>query len=217
MRELGEVWAHSPNAVGRWHALTVHLRGTASLARRFAAPFGGEEVAWWLGLLHDTGKASCGWQDRLREVAGTDRPVGFDHKLLGARLARERGLGSFAMAIAGHHGGLASAEALCERLRTLTDAEQAREADAVSAVHALLPELAGGTRIPLPSAWQQPLIREMALRLSFSALCDADYLDTSAHASAAERPAVRPDADFAALCSQYGRGGRPFCPGASRR
>ena len=200
---LAGVWAHSPNGARKWHALTDHLRGTAALAGRFAAPFGGEETAWWLGLLHDTGKASCGWQNRLREVAGTGQRVRLDHKMLGTRLAQERGLGSFAMAIAGHHGGLESAQTVRERLQTLTDAERARDADAASAVDALLPELTEGTRIVLPPTWQQPLIREMALRLCFSALCDADYLDTSAHACAAERPAVRPDADFAALCAQY--------------
>jgi len=75
-----------------WHRLEDHLSGTALLASRFAEPFGGGRVAWQLGLLHDAGKASCEWQARLREVADTDRPVGWDHKLLGARLARERGL-----------------------------------------------------------------------------------------------------------------------------
>ena len=56
------IWAHSPNLDGLWHQLGEHLRGTAELASRFAEPFGGGQVAWWLGLLHDAGKASCDWQ-----------------------------------------------------------------------------------------------------------------------------------------------------------
>jgi CRISPR-associated endonuclease/helicase Cas3 len=197
------VYAHSPNVAGLWHDLGDHLRGTAALASRFAAPFGGDRVAWWLGLLHDAGKASCGWQDRLREVAATAQPVRLDHKLLGARLAQERGLGSFALAVAGHHGGLTSSADLKSRLKKLTDAERSREADALVSLGGVLPELADGAIVPLPDSWRQALVREMALRLSFSALCDADFLDTAAHFSNASVPAVRPDADFEALRDRY--------------
>ena len=177
------ICAHSPNYNDLWHYLDDHLRGTAGLAAGFAAPFGGDQVAWWLGLLHDAGKASCAWQARLHEVAGTDRPVRLDHKLLGARLARERGLGPFALAIAGHHGGLVSPDEFDDRLGCLTQAERSREADAITALGAVLPELEGGAPVPLPEAWRQPLVRDMAVRLCYSALCDADFLDTSAHFS----------------------------------
>jgi CRISPR-associated helicase Cas3/CRISPR-associated endonuclease Cas3-HD len=203
MTVLGDVFAHSPNAAGLWHDLGDHLRGTAALASRFAVPFGGDEVARWLGLLHDVGKASCGWQDRLRQVADEDRPVGLDHKLLGARLARERGLASFAMAVAGHHGGLTSGADLTSRLKTLTDAERLREADALVSLDRVLPELAHSAAVSLPDSWRQSLVREMALRLSFSALCDADFLDTAAHFANASGPAVRPDADFGSLRDRY--------------
>lgn len=45
---------------------------------------------------------------------------------------------------------------------------------------------------------------EMGLRMVFSALCDADFLDTAAHFAATDpvtrpAPAVRADADFTAL------------------
>ena len=201
----GAICAHSPNSNGLWHSLDDHLRGTAELASRFAKPFGGDRVAWWLGLLHDAGKASCEWQARLREVAGTDRPVGrdLDHKLLGARLARERGLGSLALAIAGHHGGLTSAESLADRLGSLTEAERSREADAMAALEPLLPELVDGGGVPLPEGWRERLVREMAVRLCFSVLCDADFLDTSAHFSGSAPPSVRAETDFAALRDRY--------------
>src|SRR5690606_7160821 len=100
-----------------WHALQDHLIGTARLARRFAAPFGGGEVAYWLGALHDVGKAACGWQEKLALVAGKGQPVGIDHKTLGARIAYERGLGPFANTIFGHHGGLVDAADLAECIK----------------------------------------------------------------------------------------------------
>ncbi|MFF4772550.1 CRISPR-associated helicase Cas3' [Microtetraspora fusca] len=201
----GSIYAHSENGQGDWHTLTDHLRGTAELAARFAAPFGGERVAWWLGLLHDCGKAAGGWQKRLALVAGTDQPVGLDHKMLGTRLAMGQGLGSFAMAIAGHHGGLTSPEALRERLKNLTKSEQEREADALRMLinEAPLPELAAAGNVAIPEAWKQPLVREMALRLTFSSLCDADFLDTAAHFAGAARPAVRSDEDFMVLRDRF--------------
>jgi CRISPR-associated endonuclease/helicase Cas3 len=199
------IWAHSENLTGLRHRLDSHLRGTAALASRFAEPFGGAEVAWWLGLLHDAGKASCEWQQRLVEVTGTGRPVGVDHKLLGARLARERGLGSFALTVAGHHGGLASLSGLKEKLGSLTSAERSRERDALEALRGLLPEMGDTAHMPLPDSWREPLVREMAIRLCFSALCDADFLDTAAHFAGAVRPAVRAEADFGMLRDRYER------------
>src|SRR6266496_289173 len=93
VKERESVWAHSANGVGVRHALVDHLRGTARLAASFAARFGAGELARWLGLLHDAGKASCAWQDGLLRVEGSRRPVGLDHKSLGAQLALRKGLG----------------------------------------------------------------------------------------------------------------------------
>jgi CRISPR-associated endonuclease/helicase Cas3 len=186
-----------------WHCLDDHLRSTAELASRFAEPFGGGQVAWWLGLLHDVGKASCEWQARLREVAGAGRPVGVPHKLLGARLAQDRGLGSFALAIAGHHGGLTSAAALKAELRSPAEAERSRQADATARLTHVLPGLVDSGHIQPPEAWHEALVREMAVRLCFSALCDADFLDTSAHFSGSAIPLAGPEADFGTLRDRY--------------
>lgn len=200
-----DIWAHSENLAGLRHRLDDHLRGTATLASRFAEPFGGAGVAWWLGLLHDAGKASCEWQRRLLEVTGTGRPVGIDHKLLGARLARERGLGSFALAVAGHHGGLMSPSMLDGKLRSLTGAEKSREGDALEVLERVLPEIGDTAHVELPGFWQDRLVREMAIRLCFSALCDADFLDTAAHFSGSASPAIRAGTDFRMLRDRYER------------
>lgn len=197
------VWAHSANNAGLRHALIDHLRGTADLASQFASSFGGDDVAWWLGLLHDLGKASCSWQEGLIRAETEGRPVGIDHKSLGAIVALERGLGRFALAIDGHHGGLTSPKALKERLAGLDHAGKQRNIDAERTVRRLLPELAGSCPVRMPAEWQQPLVGEMAVRLLFSALCDADFLDTAAHFTAADGPTVRPDADFDMLTRRF--------------
>ena len=207
MAEPGvDIWAHSENLAGLRHRLDDHLRGTAALASRFAEPFGGAALAWWLALLHDAGKASCDWQQRLLEVTGTGRPVGVDHKLLGARLARERGLGSFALAVAGHHGGLASPSWLKGKLGSLTGAEKSRERDALEVLGRVLPEIGDAAHVQVPDSWHDPLVREMAIRLCFSALCDADFLDTAAHFSGSASPAIRAETDFRILRDRYERG-----------
>lgn len=207
--ELGEpnagpVWAHSANPAGKRHALSDHLRGTAELASRFASPFGAGKVAWWLGLLHDTGKASCAWQQGLLRAEVDRGRVGIDHKSLGARLALEYGLGRFALAVEGHHGGLTSPQALRARLAALDKTSLDRNAEAERVVRSLLPELADTSQVPIPEEWlHDPLVAEMAVRLVFSALCDADFLDTSAHFAGSEPPELRTDADFALLFERF--------------
>lgn len=202
---MRQLWAHSLDEGGvKRHPLEDHLHGTASLARRFAEAFGAGEIAWWLGLLHDAGKGSCEWQDRLLAVEGTSGRVGVPHKLLGAKLAVERGLGAFAMAIDGHHGGLTSMASLADQLKTADPRELARHAEALGAVGELLPELGKPGRVTLPGAWSSnPLVAELALRMLFSALCDADYLDTAAHFQGADQPRVAADADFGMLRDRF--------------
>ena len=201
----GVLFAHSPAGPGRpWHRLDSHLRGTADLAARFARPFGGAEVAYWLGLLHDVGKASCAWQGRLAEVASTGGRVGLDHKALGTRLAIERGLGPFALAVWGHHGGLVDASTLMSALgRRLRDKAEA-VTSAETAVRVMLPELSGAGAVQPPAGWlADPHVGEMAMRLVFSALCDADHLDTAAHFHGLPAPLVQPDVDLGVLRDRF--------------
>src|SRR5215211_6859336 len=202
--KANQLWAHSPApGSSRWHALDDHLRGTAELARGFAGPFGGGEVAYWLGFLHDLGKASCAWQDKLAAVqrAGGGR-VGIDHKTLGTRIAFDRGLGSFALGILGHHGGLTDRTGLPDVLKNGGNATN--DADALRALSALVPELPASLRGAVPMAWiGNPLVGEMAMRMCFSALVDADYLDTDAHFKRRPAPRLRAGADFGGLAKRF--------------
>ncbi|WP_245855123.1 CRISPR-associated helicase Cas3' [Micromonospora wenchangensis] len=201
MSGKGILWAHSPaESSGRWHSLAEHLRGTAGLARRFAAPFGGGEVAYWLGALHDVGKASCSWQDKLSSVASTGGVVGIDHKSLGTRIAQERGLGLFSGAIFGHHGGLVDSPMLRAMLRQRLATWSGEVASAERELAGLLPDLPADLGVLVPQGWRgDPLVGEMALRLCYSALVDADSLDTAAHFQVLSGPRVRADADFGHL------------------
>ena len=66
----------------RTQTMREHLYGTAKLAGEFAGRFGKEEWGYCCGLLHDIGKYSEAFQDKIRN--NSDRKV--DHSTAGARV-----------------------------------------------------------------------------------------------------------------------------------
>jgi len=112
---LDVLWAHSANREGARHRLDDHLSGTSARAREFGEPFGAGDLAGYLGLVHDVGKAACAWQAGLAAAENTGNRVGTDHKLAGTWLA-SRTAGVLAAAVDGHHGGLPAAAALKNEL-----------------------------------------------------------------------------------------------------
>lgn len=173
------VAAHTRNADGMWHSLGEHSRSTGRLSAHFADPWGAASLAEALGLFHDAGKAHLQWQRRLREVEGTGHSVG-EHERLGARLLKPA-VQHAAMAILGHHRGLGNVAGL----RKVVKAQETEvETEARERFFAEVPEareyLNGESLIP--PAWRDDqLLYEMGLRMTFSALVDADRLDTAAH------------------------------------
>jgi CRISPR-associated endonuclease/helicase Cas3 len=200
-----ELWAHSANGEHREgvrHSLADHLRSTARLAGAFASVFGAERFTSALGLLHDAGKAGCSWQQRLlaRERAGRGR-VGGRHWELGAKLLADvADVG--AMAVMGHHGGLTSLAPLRDVLTVVTE----DEADAEAGFFAVVPEardVATGPEL-LPHAWtDDPLVLDVGLRMAFSALVDADYLDTAAHFAGEPPPGLPGSVEWAPLVKRF--------------
>lgn len=60
--------AHTPPEGGTdWHYLDDHLREVACLAAAFAEPFGGGDLAWWIGILHDIAKCNEPFQRYLEQ------------------------------------------------------------------------------------------------------------------------------------------------------
>lgn len=184
-------YAHTPVDGGPWHDLVSHLRQTSVLARKNAAKFGAGELAALAGLWHDIGKFNPSFQKYLRdchdaELSCREAPRGgsVPHAVYGAVLAREE-LQLLAPVIHGHHTGLqsyAKVQEATERPETLRVYEEvlsvAREsveglvfAGAWSSLVSGLPEDRSRT----------DLFLELHLRMVFSALVDADFLDTETH------------------------------------
>ncbi|MCP2166769.1 CRISPR-associated helicase Cas3' [Goodfellowiella coeruleoviolacea] len=194
------MWAHSPSEKNStWHALVDHLWSTAALARQFADPFDAGDLAATLGLFHDAGKASCEWQEKLKRVAGTGGKVGLDHKKLGTQLVYGRARLA-ALAVLGHHGGLKNR---AELKRCLSEAPNQ---DALRRFFSVVPEasaLAEGPSLVPPSWSTDPLLAELGIRMVFSALVDADHLDTGAHRAGLPGPRVAAPADMADLLRRF--------------
>ena len=159
----------------------THLRAVADTARGFGAAFKGSDPAYYAGLWHDLGKFNPAFQTYLSrcEADSGARGSGPDHKGAGAVLAYQH-LPPLGLLIQGHHGGLRSRVALKNWV-----AERGNDSevtDAIESARAAIPDLEPATPIPMPSVVEQSgLAAEMYLRLLFSALVDADWLDTERH------------------------------------
>ena len=98
--------AHKSKEGDREHPLILHLNSTAEKAKHFAEAFSAEQYAYACGLLHDIGKYSNEFQDRIK-----GKQIHCDHSTAGAiealKLNNSGKLLSYC--IAGHHTGLLNA------------------------------------------------------------------------------------------------------------
>ncbi|MFD2191584.1 CRISPR-associated endonuclease Cas3'' [Pistricoccus aurantiacus] len=160
-----------------WQTLESHLTSVGKLAAQRAGRFGAAGLGEAAGLLHDLGKYTQAFQQRLE---GSPKRV--DHSTAGAIVAREK-LGQLghllAYAIAGHHAGLANGRDIGERTplseRFLADLP---ELDPVWCNEISLP-----TNLPSPNDFSPRRDRgnfQLAFltRMLFSCLVDADFIDT---------------------------------------
>jgi CRISPR-associated endonuclease/helicase Cas3 len=177
--------AHTPpEGSDDWHYLEDHLRDVADLAGCFAKPFGGDALAWWAGILHDLGKAHPEFQNYLWKnfLDPKSKHKTVDHKTAGAIRSREIGGEPLCQIIHGHHGGLSDKGELNTKLRGYLSGELERLRISLERFDhlELLSNIPEGELLP---AWfrNTPLELDMLMRMVFSALVDADALDTEAH------------------------------------
>ncbi|MCX5884865.1 MAG: CRISPR-associated helicase Cas3', partial [Proteobacteria bacterium] len=193
--------AHSKNSAGVEDPVLCHLRKVADRAAAFADHFRASEEAELAGLLHDLGKYGDLFQARL---AGKER--GIDHWSLGAWQAlmkyKNHGLAS-ALAIQGHHIGIQKAEK--EALAQLNPVKAAQHHPLGLRLSdpdgARLIRRFEGDGLTLPdrinasvySGLQAPPAAAMAdVRMLYSTLVDADFIETEAHFNDAYRESGLP-------------------------
>lgn len=159
---------------GREQLLLDHLTGVARYAQTFADAFGAGALAYQIGLAHDAGKYSDKFQRRIRGEA-----VQVDHSTAGAQLMIERKSAPAAYCIAGHHGGLPDGGGQYDQGQSTLSA---RKEKPVEPYDGFWREVTLG-----PAAFAPPRVlggggftASFWIRMLFSCLVDADYLDTEA-------------------------------------
>ncbi len=183
-----DLYAHTP-APGsdEWHKLKDHLEAVARMAQEFASAFGAGDLAYWLGLWHDLGKCNPKFQEYLKLCYAEPhtKQRGPDHKAAGAQLARQY-LEPLALLIQGHHGGLKNRNdfntwfAARQQDRAVDSATRATD-DALQRSRAVINGLEPHGTLSVPSFLEDPITTEFFLRMLFSTLVDADFLDTEGH------------------------------------
>jgi len=168
------------------HSVEDHLTNTARRAAHFASGFGASQWGYLAGLWHDLGKYAPAFQSMIRIATGIDEETSnylskVNHSTAGAQWAIEKFEKAgrlFSYLIAGHHAGLADwfpdetgNAALSIRLKESSHLEAAQKAKIPQKI---LEKSFPTERPPKgadPATW---------IRMLFSCLVDADFLDTEA-------------------------------------
>ncbi|MBS5284508.1 MAG: CRISPR-associated helicase Cas3' [Clostridiales bacterium] len=164
----------------RQQTIKEHLTGTALLSAKFAEAFGNRDWGYCCGMLHDIGKYSEAFQRKIQGNTGSQ----VDHSSAGAQVCFEMG-GMYpymSYCIAGHHAGLPdyggsadeenSSSLMARRIKKLEDF-QAYKGDIQ------IPELKTLPFDPKKSA-DPDFSLSVFIRMLYSCLVDADFLDTEA-------------------------------------
>ncbi len=177
---------------GAWlepHDLLQHLRGVAKRAAQYAENFGGDKWVHIAAVLHDLGKYQPQWQQYIRKASGFEAEAHIEdkgdhpnHSTAGALLACEKhGIPGRVLAylIAGHHAGLddwtAGLDARFAKAESKTELDESLK----GAPSELLLHTSA-----LPSLQTVPGTQNgfaLWVRMLFSCLVDADFLDTEAY------------------------------------
>lgn len=187
------------------HTLETHAADVAALAASFAEAFGATGLAILAGLWHDLGKYQPAFQQRIRQETGYDpeahleqKPGKQPHAHAGALWALDEAFDKLpeaqqkaygrilAYLIAGHHTGLPDWSAADGGQRSLEHRLQAARARG-ELKHALENMSDKKVLSPPDSLAERPPGNEegvaLWVRMLFSCLVDADFLDTEAFLS----------------------------------
>ena len=185
---MPEFYAHSTESKNKddWQSLAQHLQNVAASAQSFADAFDAGQWGEISGYLHDAGKATQAFQRRLEgDVARVD------HSTFGARMATDKygvlGL-LLAYGISGHHGGLPDGGVQEGQLHfRLKHGKVPGDA-------ALFPEVEFPSELSppfKPASDRGGFSLSFFVRMLFSCLVDADFLDTEAFCDS-EKAELRP-------------------------
>ncbi len=174
-------YAHTPPPESmdqEWQLLKDHLSGVAELARQFANDVLPDDsflgnAAYLAGWLHDFGKYRDPFQEYLAGLRTKNSET--QHAIYGAALACKLYHSLECMAvIAGHHGGLSDFQGeLAGKVKKVKD-------DEIHTIHERFMHDTGTLDLPKCTQSSLEFIQtEFMIRMLFSCLVDADWLNTA--------------------------------------
>lgn len=187
---------------GSWkepHNLKDHLSSVANLAGKFAEEFGNKDWAELVGYLHDLGKFHPDWQKYLLRNSGYPDPDAHienhgnrpNHSTAGTvyifeKFKKSKMANALAYAIGGHHSGLPDWSPQLHTRLFEKDGELTRDdLDKIKPIEQAKEFLESPLPNSLPSNYQNGNNKEAVeqnhlwIRMLFSCLVDADFLDTA--------------------------------------
>lgn len=190
MKNIAHVYKNKKNEYIT-HDLFEHLNSVANIAKLFAAKFGGEELAYLAGLQHDFGKYSKEFQIYIRQETGFESDIASQYKKPTPQEKQHAVTGALNICknlnnnpiahilsyiVSGHHTGLSNFSDISNKLKNNWILDKAisnnppqlynfNENILSEYIHKSLSDN-NGSGIHL---W---------IRMLFSCLVDADYLDT---------------------------------------
>lgn len=195
-----QIIAHIRPSDGAIQTLEQHAEGVSRLAAVFASAFAADAWGRWAGLWHDIGKTSAAFQEYIGGCQTDDAnaeslPGKVDHSSAGAQHAVSTFpvLGHLlAYPLSGHHSGLLDAQGAgaCLSARLHKELPPFRAPSGTPPHPALPPHVADHI------ARRDGFGTAFFVRMLFSCLCDADFLDTEAFMQPtqhARRPSPPPD------------------------
>lgn len=176
--------AHTRENDSETQSLKQHLEKTANLARQFGKKFDNGDYAFICGMLHDIGKYSTEFQNKIKNNSSAR----VDHSTAGA-IEISKKAGSFgkllAYCIAGHHGGLPDGGSKSDTASEVTLSGRLKRANQLPDCSCFEKEINIGALLPL----RMPNVKFLNdggfslaffIRMIYSCLVDADFLDTEA-------------------------------------
>ena len=189
------VISHIKGSPGNWliQSNDEHQQGVATLAARFADIFGMGEWGRVLGLLHDIGKEKLAFQQHIMKESGYQPDIkvedDFNHSYVGGLVVQKlfpHVAPILSNIIMGHHRGLYDDGDWKERMGQAIPPE----------VH--IPDIEAQLSIPFRQVTHEDV--HHIVRMLFSCLVDADYLDTETFMTPEQAQLRGPKATMSELC-----------------
>lgn len=175
------------------HLLKDHLEETAKRAQIFAAKFHSAEWGKAVGIAHDAGKGRRKWQKYLRLKSGfyddeahlEGKPGKLPHAIHGAKLCEDlygKGFGRIlSYCIAGHHAGLPDWSGAEGAGKSSLDFQLTQVKDLDEIEEFILEGIRTAKPQSPPRQFLNGLDLSLWVRMLYSCLVDADFLDTESY------------------------------------